>query len=130
MAGTRQAAFSLSLLLLGISACYPIYRNYALCSAPPSDAGHECVRACDGMQEHCLKTAERELEQCQFGANLDRKLCESMYLSQTGKNAPSWACVQRRCAFDSSTCDDQYAWCYNRCGGSFGFEQRCISNCE
>ena len=132
---------------MGVAVCSsdPQYRTRAVYEAPTSREGQMCLNQCDSLVMQCKSRAQEDLNACERdlerrdAACLDEAAeqrdycirnnsvgCDLSYsntLSSCRMNLPT-------CQLDTSSCDQTYNTCFERCGGNIRFESVCVRNCD
>lgn len=94
---------------------------------PTTDAGRQCVAACDAPQQACIadhrQRAENRVRSCQMERSFRLDQC----LASAGSDKDRQNCAQaadRSCetATDTSGCSAEFRRCYTTCGGQVAEE--------
>jgi hypothetical protein len=122
----------LSLALLALTGCGPVYRIDHRDVPPASAAGQYCVSRCATERAFCrsevLAFAQDDYRRCQLQANADYNDCRH----RAGNDGARAQCRRDDCypSPDYDRCDRRYGACFRSCGGVMETRRVCVANCR
>jgi len=140
--------FLLTMLVLLMYGCYPIYETVYHYTPPSSSAGMDCVTQCNKSRtqcerretdanERCMRDAETEYNNCLKWQSKAEENCgrqagydEKKYNDCLRTMDAQAACRKTTCTANLKSCDAPFNTCYASCGGHVRPEQICVRNCQ
>ena len=130
---------SLLVLLLGLTACGPVYQtDYHM--VPPADAmGRQCSNGCLDRMQLCKSQCTIQDQNCEQMARLE---AQNTYLSYVNERQRKGKPIEHdqddfyhysRCGGTSSceeTCDSVHRMCHTNCGGQVLERTYCTAFCQ
>lgn len=139
----------LAILSLTMAACLasgPQYRTNAIYEEPNTSQGQMCLNQCDSLEMQCKSSKQQDTLMCDRQAEQYDVECVQRARQAYNLCAPGGAAVNcdvaysnelkfcrsmaPRCEVDTSSCNNTYDACFNRCGGRIRYETVCVRNCE
>ena len=126
-----RGLFVISLMIVALGGCTPMYRTHYDFTLPRSRIGRLCTAQCGTTREICRSNAENRAmhgyNQCEIEAQQEYYRC----LNASTDPKQRSLCFLRQCYAhaDSSRCDAEFRTCYSACGGQVIPHRECVFNC-
>ncbi len=111
----------LSLLLLLLIGCGPIYSTKYNYQPPNNLDGKKCIFQCENYRLQCEQTEDMREESCRFRA-------EQLCYDREGNDRTN--CDKPSCYSNYSRCERMYKSCYQACGGVITPHRECVLGCN
>ncbi|AWZ03079.1 MAG: hypothetical protein NXH87_12975 [Rhodobiaceae bacterium] len=131
---------------LALIACGPVIETHYDYAPPASQAGMQCLAACQQGQNQCNRDAAEAVQQCRY--NEERRVEDEYYEARERYNEDRllYAAAPEKfskpteptkgypsyyqCDNQGSQCQANFNMCYRSCGGQVRERQVCVANCE
>ena len=121
----------LSLLLLLLAGCGPIYDTVYDFTPPSTSAGRGCIDECGRSKSYCEDAERDRVDYCEEHQQRLMDQCNDRILREKNR-APKWTeCGKTEsCTADNEKCENRYRVCYQACGGTVTSKQECVAFCD
>jgi len=113
-----------------ICGCGPVYHTDYSFIPPHSSGGQACVYQCENGRYQCRQIEDLRVERCRDYAYQQQRDCEARIRWDKDRKPKWYECGSESCSADYDSCDQQYRFCYQGCGGEVKASTRCVSNCD
>lgn len=120
---------TLTLAVLLITGCGPVYNTTYRLTPPKSASGRSCILNCSTIQSQCEHLERIEADRCEDRSRWEQRECERDF-ERRGEKPKWYDCVADSCTPELERCEEQYRRCYESCGGEVHAETVCVSGCD
>jgi hypothetical protein len=144
----QNKSIFLTILLLFMVACGPMYKTVHHYNPPKTIEGRNCVNSCDSMKQQCVSGCHKREQTCKMTSQVmdiinnpscAKKKSRCAYRPHSAgcawdahSNCDSYSGDYNRCSSYScrKDCDNQYNQCFTNCGGMVESKKVCTFNCN